>query len=105
MRRSLGTAVFSGMLGVTAFGIFLTPVFFYTVSWLSERRLFTSAAVEWLGSPLLGGLIGAVIGYLLALLHIGRLPSGSGLRRRARRHAGAGHSRVLATHSGTTGGT
>ena len=76
MRQSLGTAVFSGMLGVTAFGIFLTPVFFYTVSWLSEQRLFTSAAVEWLGSPLLGGLIGAVIGYLLALLHIGRLPSG-----------------------------
>ena len=31
MRRTLGTAVFSGMLGVTAFGIFLTPVFFYVV--------------------------------------------------------------------------
>ncbi len=28
MRRTLGTAVFSGMLGVTFFGIFLTPVFF-----------------------------------------------------------------------------
>jgi len=27
MRRALGTAVFSGMLGVTFFGIFLTPVF------------------------------------------------------------------------------
>jgi multidrug efflux pump len=32
MRRSLGTAVFSGMLGVTAFGIFLTPVFFYVIA-------------------------------------------------------------------------
>jgi multidrug efflux pump subunit AcrB len=31
MRRSLGTAVFSGMLGVTFFGIFLTPVFFYSI--------------------------------------------------------------------------
>ncbi len=31
MRRSLGTAVFSGMLGVTLFGIFLTPVFFYVL--------------------------------------------------------------------------
>ena len=31
MRRSLGTAVFSGMLGVTLFGIFLTPVFFYVI--------------------------------------------------------------------------
>ncbi|HEY7425488.1 MAG TPA: efflux RND transporter permease subunit [Gemmataceae bacterium] len=31
MRRSLGVAVFSGMLGVTMFGIFLTPVFFYVI--------------------------------------------------------------------------
>jgi multidrug efflux pump len=31
MRRSLGTAVFSGMLGVTLFGVFLTPVFFYVI--------------------------------------------------------------------------
>jgi multidrug efflux pump len=28
MRRTLGTAVFAGMIGVTLFGIFLTPVFF-----------------------------------------------------------------------------
>ena len=34
MRKTLGTAVFSGMLGVTLFGIFLTPVFFYTIDWL-----------------------------------------------------------------------
>jgi multidrug efflux pump len=31
MRRSLGTAVFGGMLGVTLFGIFLTPVFYYVI--------------------------------------------------------------------------
>jgi hypothetical protein len=31
MRRTLGTAVFAGMIGVTAFGIFLTPVFFYVI--------------------------------------------------------------------------
>ena len=31
MRRTLGTAVFAGMLGVTAFGIFLTPVFYYVI--------------------------------------------------------------------------
>ena len=31
MRRSLGQAVFAGMLGVTLFGIFLTPVFFYVI--------------------------------------------------------------------------
>jgi hydrophobe/amphiphile efflux-1 (HAE1) family protein len=31
MRRTLGMAVFSGMLGVTLFGIFLTPVFYYVI--------------------------------------------------------------------------
>jgi multidrug efflux pump len=31
MRRSLGVAVFSGMLGVTLFGVFLTPVFYYVL--------------------------------------------------------------------------
>jgi multidrug efflux pump len=31
MRRTLGIAVFSGMLGVTLFGILLTPVFYYVV--------------------------------------------------------------------------
>src|SRR5436190_10532543 len=40
MRRTLGTAVFSGMLGVTLFGIFLTPVFFFLVEWLGESRVF-----------------------------------------------------------------
>lgn len=35
MRRTLGTAVFSGMLGVTMFGIFLTPVFFYVIRRIS----------------------------------------------------------------------
>ncbi|MGA7497515.1 MAG: efflux RND transporter permease subunit, partial [Isosphaeraceae bacterium] len=31
MRHALGLAVFCGMLGVTFFGIFLTPVFFYSI--------------------------------------------------------------------------
>ncbi|MEB2620598.1 efflux RND transporter permease subunit, partial [Kocuria rosea] len=28
MRRAMGVAVFSGMIGVTVFGLFLTPVFY-----------------------------------------------------------------------------
>lgn len=32
MRTTLGVAVFSGMLGVTFFGIFLTPVFYYLLA-------------------------------------------------------------------------
>jgi hydrophobe/amphiphile efflux-1 (HAE1) family protein len=35
MRRTLGTAVFAGMIGVTVFGLILTPVFFSVVRWLS----------------------------------------------------------------------
>ena len=31
MRYTLGTSVFAGMLGVTLFGIFLTPVFYYVI--------------------------------------------------------------------------
>jgi multidrug efflux pump len=38
MRRTLGTAVFAGMLGVTAFGIFLTPVFYYVIQWFNDLR-------------------------------------------------------------------
>jgi multidrug efflux pump len=38
MRQSLGMAVFSGMIGVTLFGIFLTPVFFYSLQRLIDRR-------------------------------------------------------------------
>jgi multidrug efflux pump len=38
MRRTLGVAVFAGMLGVTLFGIFLTPVFYYVIQWFSERK-------------------------------------------------------------------
>ena len=38
MRSALGIAVFSGMLGVTFFGIFLTPVFYVTIRWLAERN-------------------------------------------------------------------
>jgi len=38
MRQALGTAVFFGMLGVTGFGLFLTPVFYVVIMWFKERR-------------------------------------------------------------------
>jgi multidrug efflux pump len=75
MRRSLGTAVFSGMIGVTVFGIFLTPVFFYVILELGATRLFHAiAATGWLGSSLLGGALGMASGYLFAMLGIVTLP-------------------------------
>lgn len=38
MRRALGTAVFWGMLGVTLFGLLLTPVFYVVIRGFSECR-------------------------------------------------------------------
>ncbi len=38
MRRSLGTTVFSGMLGVTFFGLFLTPVFYVVIRGVVTRN-------------------------------------------------------------------
>jgi multidrug efflux pump len=38
MRQTLGIAVFSGMLGVTAFGIFFTPVFYSVVRKFTEPK-------------------------------------------------------------------
>jgi multidrug efflux pump len=39
MRQAIGIAVFAGMLGVTSFGLFLTPVFFVTIEmWLARHR-------------------------------------------------------------------
>jgi multidrug efflux pump len=43
MRKTLGTAVFAGMLGVTMFGILLTPVFYYVVIWLTGSGATASA--------------------------------------------------------------
>jgi multidrug efflux pump len=45
MRRMLGTAVFSGMLGVTLFGIFLTPVFYYVIMLFRRHAADTASPV------------------------------------------------------------
>jgi multidrug efflux pump len=62
MRKVLGIAVFSGMLGVTLFGIFLTPVFFYVIEGFVETPLFASAPVRWAGK---------VLYYVLCILTLG----------------------------------
>jgi multidrug efflux pump len=36
VRHALGVAVFAGMLGVTAFGLFLTPVFYVGLRKMAE---------------------------------------------------------------------
>jgi multidrug efflux pump len=74
MRRSLGIAVFSGMLGVTVFGIFLTPVFFYLLMGLGQAKLITSVRGRWVASAVIGGVLGLVVGYLMWGLGVVRLP-------------------------------
>jgi multidrug efflux pump subunit AcrB len=65
MRRTLGTTVFSGMLGVTLFGIFLTPMFFYVIDWLGATKLFSSSKMRVGGRFALIGLISIVFPPLL----------------------------------------
>jgi multidrug efflux pump len=66
MRRSLGTAVFSGMLGVTLFGIFLTPVFFYVIQGVDTSRLSAHPLTRWLLACSLGGVLGLATGFLIS---------------------------------------
>src|SRR5438067_4862669 len=46
MRRVMGVAVFSGMLGVTFFGLLFTPLFYVIVRGLVERRSHDAAATD-----------------------------------------------------------
>jgi multidrug efflux pump len=48
MRRAMGVAVFSGMIGVTFFGLFLTPVFYVVLEKLGLKK---PAPVEAIAAP------------------------------------------------------
>ena len=37
LRQTLGTAVFAGMIGVTAFGLIFTPIFYVVCRWIAEK--------------------------------------------------------------------
>ena len=44
MRQAMGIAVFAGMIGVTAFGLIFTPVFYVVTRWLALRMERSKAA-------------------------------------------------------------
>jgi multidrug efflux pump subunit AcrB len=46
IRRVLGTAVFTGMIGVTLVGLFLTPVFYVLIRGFVTRNSATNTEVE-----------------------------------------------------------
>jgi multidrug efflux pump len=96
MRRVLGIAVFSGMLGVTLFGIFLTPVFFYVIEGLAETPLFHSARARLVGRILLNvlGFLSVGVLWLPPLLGKGRrrFPRLAPFRNGSSSPSGNGHS-------------
>ena len=53
MRQALGIAVFSGMLGVTLFGVLLTPVFYVVVDRIAAGRILQSTYVRAIGTAFL----------------------------------------------------
>lgn len=65
MRRALGVAMFCGMLGVSIFGVFFTPVFYYVIRWCSSTRLLSNVVVQGVGTLVLGPVVGGTFGLLL----------------------------------------
>src|SRR5204863_4194193 len=56
MRQALGVAVIGGMIGVTMFGVFLTPVFFALVDRLTNSQLARNPYVRAVSDALLYAL-------------------------------------------------
>src|SRR5216110_553776 len=68
MRQAMGIAVFSGMIGVTLFGLFLTPVFYVTLmklGWTTKPVPTPQSQGPALGST--GAAAGAAVALLLAV--------------------------------------
>lgn len=62
MRQAMGVAVFAGMIGVTLFGLFLTPVFYVVLMKLGFRKKTVTTTKGALGSA---GATAAIIGFIL----------------------------------------
>jgi len=76
MRRAMGIAVFSGMLGVTVFGIFLTPVFYVLLRARRERRLAAETTTTTTSAPAASSVVLGADGS--AVLRTAVAGSGSG---------------------------
>jgi multidrug efflux pump len=57
MRHAMGVAVFGGMLGVTFFGLFLTPVFYVLLRMLAIRMDAKPAAADSARVPAIEGAV------------------------------------------------
>src|SRR6185312_14780278 len=64
MRQAMGIAVFSGMIGVTLFGLFLTPVFYVVLMKLGLKK---KAAPKESSGPALGSASAGAVAGLVAV--------------------------------------
>ncbi len=72
MLRALGTSVFSGMLGVTFFGLVLTPVFYVVIRWFVERkREKPEPASNHVGTVVAVALLPCLLGLLSGCMTVG----------------------------------
>jgi NodT family efflux transporter outer membrane factor (OMF) lipoprotein len=76
MRQAMGIAVFSGMIGVTLFGLFLTPVFYVTLMKLGRKK--TPAPARESRGPALGSA-GMATGSVAIALLLGAASANAGL--------------------------
>jgi multidrug efflux pump len=51
MRSAMGVAVFAGMIGVTAFGLFLTPVFYVLLRTVTGMKPLTHHGSDTSAAP------------------------------------------------------
>jgi hydrophobe/amphiphile efflux-1 (HAE1) family protein/NodT family efflux transporter outer membrane factor (OMF) lipoprotein len=69
MRQAMGIAVFSGMIGVTLFGLFLTPVFYVTLMKLTSKKTATEH------KPMNVGPAGAAAASIIVILSLLFVPA------------------------------
>jgi multidrug efflux system outer membrane protein len=75
MRQAMGVAVFAGMIGVTLFGLFLTPVFYVFLMKLGHKRTVENAPQP--HRPALGSA-GAAAGLAAGVLLLAAMPAQAG---------------------------
>src|ERR1043166_5872602 len=77
MRQAMGIAVFAGMIGVTLFGLFLTPVFYVTLMRLGWKKKPSSVAAGALpGGPSLATPHAAGVAALVLLFTVASTSAG-----------------------------
>jgi hydrophobe/amphiphile efflux-1 (HAE1) family protein/NodT family efflux transporter outer membrane factor (OMF) lipoprotein len=70
MRQAMGVAVFSGMIGVTVFGLFLTPVFYVTLMKLTAKKKTADQPSHTSYGPASSARAAAAIAVVLSLMFV-----------------------------------